>query len=258
MAIGDSSGHWYLINASPDISLQLFRFSELHPKPSTYRNSPLQAVFLTNADLDHVLGLFSLREGTRFQIYATGAVRRVLEATLGMESVLGCFCGSQWEEPAVGQFAALEGSDLMYRAIELSGNAPPFARGPQEAQGQSVAYEFRDGNTGKNLVVAPDVAGVNEGLLGALKTADAVLFDGTFWSSDELAAVRPGAKQAADMGHLTIRDSSLELLRSLRASKKIYLHINNTNPILGPGSKERKAVEGAGLEVGEDGMEFRL
>ncbi len=228
------------------------------------RNSPVRAVFLTNADLDHVLGLFSLREGTLFQIYATSAVRTAVEEELGLESILGCFCAPRWEQQMFGDFVPLgktdadSSSDLWYRAIALSGKPPPFARGTCSESGNSVAYQFMDGRTRKRLLVAPDVAAVNGALQEALQDSDAVLFDGTFWSPDELTAIKPGAKPAGEMGHLTIRDSSLELLSGLGASKKIYIHINNTNPILSPDSAERLTVERAGILVGADGMEFQL
>jgi pyrroloquinoline quinone biosynthesis protein B len=121
-----------------------------------------------------------------------------------------------------------------------------------------VAYEVIDGRTGGRLLVAPDVAEVTDGLRTALLESDAVLFDGTFWSGDELVRVKERAPLAAEMGHVTIRDTSLALLGGLRAARKIYIHINNTNPVLAPGSTERAAVEAAGITVGFDGLEFEL
>jgi pyrroloquinoline quinone biosynthesis protein B len=264
VAIGDGRDNWYLVNASPDISLQLLSFPELHPRAESLRNLPLGAVFLTNADLDHVLGLFSLREGTRFRIYATEAVKSAVERGLGLQTVLSCFCGPEWREPVFDKFEPLEkteasaGSGIAYRAISLDGLPPPFVRDKVIGNGNSIAYQFRDQRTGKRLLVAPDVAAVNDALSEALQNSDAILFDGTFWSPDELTAVRPGAKLAGDMGHLTIRDSSLKLLSGFAAPKKVYIHINNTNPILAASSVERAAVESAGILVGEDGMEFEL
>lgn len=108
------------------------------------------------------------------------------------------------------------------------------------------------------MVVAPDVPAINDALRKALVEADGVLFDGTFWSSNELSAVKPDAPEAKEMGHLTIKDSSLSLLAGLKARQKIYIHINNTNPILALGSPERAEVEAAGVVVGYDGLEFEL
>jgi pyrroloquinoline quinone biosynthesis protein B len=147
---------------------------------------------------------------------------------------------------------------LLYRAIELGGDPPPFAKAAPRGAAQSVAYQFKDPRTGGRLLVAPDVGGLNDGLREALSCSDAVLFDGTFWSGEELRGVKSNAPKASEMGHVTIEDCSLRLLSQLAARRKIYIHINNTNPILAPGSPERAAVESAGVVVGSDGLEFEL
>ena len=115
-----------------------------------------------------------------------------------------------------------------------------------------------DARTGGRLLVAPDVGAVNDELLEALSSSEAVLFDGTFWSADELARVKSRAPKAGEMGHVTIEECSLKLLAKLPARHKIYIHINNTNPILASESPERAAVEAAGVMVGADGLEFEL
>jgi pyrroloquinoline quinone biosynthesis protein B len=262
VALADHQGKWYLVNASSDLSVQLQQFPELHPYTQPLRNSPIAGVLLTNADLDHLLGLFSLREGHSLDVYASTATRRIAESSLGLETVLNTFCGSRWSEPPTKDFAPLcadseTDEGLLFRAIELPGKPPPFARNA-EPGAHSLAYQFLDPRTGGRLLVAPDVAEVSPALHEALSNSDAVLFDGTFWSSDELVKVRPGARPAADMGHVTIRDCSLELLKKSTSSNKVYIHINNTNPILSPHSAERAAVEAAGIVVGWDGMEFEL
>ena len=264
MAISVDGERWYLINASPDLAIQIQGFSELGPRKESPRNTPVAGIFLTNADLDHVLGVFSLREGDGLEIVATKAVQAIAERCLGMETVLNSFCGSCWHEPVFGNPAPVtfpKGTPhgLQYRAIELGGKAPRFASSfGMGDPGQSVAYEFLDNRTDSRLVVAPDVAQANGELLDALKAADIVLFDGTFWSADELQNVRAGAPAAAEMGHMTIRDGSLKLLQHLRAKAKVYIHINNTNPILAADSPERATVEAAGIVVGQDGLEFEL
>jgi pyrroloquinoline quinone biosynthesis protein B len=146
----------------------------------------------------------------------------------------------------------------MYRAIFLPGKPPPFAKDIPPQGSHSVAYQFLDSQTGGRLLVAPDVGALNEPLLEALSSSDAVLFDGTFWSADELSQVKSHAPKAGEMGHVTIRDWSLSLLGKLAARHKIYIHINNTNPILASDSPERAAVEAAGIIVGTDGFEFEL
>jgi len=262
IAISDGSGRWFLVNASPDLRAQLETYPDLRPAPSSLRNSPISGVLLTNADLDHVLGLFLLREGGPVEIHATAAVRSILENSLGLSNILDAMCGTVWHEPPARQFRPLgsgvSGKNLSYRAIELPGRPPRFAGKGSSTGVHAVAYEFRNEQTGGRMVIAPDVPAVNDALRKALVEADAVLFDGTFWSSNELSTVKRDAPEAKEMGHLTIKDSSLALLAELKARQKIYVHINNTNPILALGSPERGKVEAAGVVVAYDGLEFEL
>src|SRR5262249_7159904 len=156
---------WFLVNASPDLPRQIESAPELWPTLDAPRSTPIEGVLLTNADLDHVLGLFSLREGQRLKIYTTRAVRETLSYSLGLEAVLNTFCGSAWHEPPTAQLAPLVVVDgkprLLYRAIELDGKAPPYAKGKPISGIHSVAYEFVDAQTAGRLVVAPDVGFVN-------------------------------------------------------------------------------------------------
>jgi pyrroloquinoline quinone biosynthesis protein B len=244
---------------------QIEAFESLQPAARPPRNTPLAAILLTNADLDHVLGLLALREGETLSIYATETVRRTLARTLGLDKVLQAFCGAVWQKPPTDDFFSLappKGS-LRCRAIPLPGKPPRFersksARRQTPASGHSVAYQFFDQRTGGRLLVAPDVAAIGGELQAALEQSQAVLFDGTFWSSDELSAVKPGAAKADEMGHVTIKDVSLKVLAKLPARHKVYIHINNTNPILACHSPERSAVEAAGIVVGYDGMSFEV
>jgi len=243
------------------LPVQIEAHRDLQPDPLSHRNSPLTGVLLTNADLDHLLGLFSLREGNPLQVFAPAAVRHTAAQYLGLPAILDTFCGASWREPSA-ELSPLSqpkaGKPVLVRAIPLPGNPPPFARPVVSGGIHSVAYQFLDPATGGRLLVAPDVARLNRDLEEALRSSDAVLFDGTFWASDELAQIKPGASTAEQMGHVTISDCSLDLLRKLPARHKIYIHINNTNPILSPGSTERAAVDAAGIMVGYDGCEFEL
>jgi pyrroloquinoline quinone biosynthesis protein B len=273
--VSDNQGRWFLINASPDLAAQIEANTELQPSSKTSRNTPIAGVLLTNADLDHVLGLFSMREGGPLNIYSTPATRAAVSSSLGVSTILDAFSGTVWHELPTVEFAPIAAgnsgtSDLMYRAIELPGKPPAFARGTGDsgvpalpAQGfdegaHSVAYQIKDQRTGGRLLVAPDVGGVTDELLDALGDSDVVIFDGTFWSADELSATKSNAPKAGEMGHVTIRDCSINLLRKTAARHKVYIHINNTNPILAADSPERAAVEAAGITVGSDGLEFNL
>lgn len=235
------------------------------------RHGAIRDVLLTNADFDHVLGLFLLRErGEPLRVHCTAAVRDTLSANLKIDTLLAPFCGVEWRElspadAALGSEPEI-GGGLAFRAIPLPGGPPRYAAATTAPTtgGQSVALEFidprRDGDEGgRRLLVAPDVAAITPALQSALGAADAVLFDGTFWSEDELRRVDPAAtRTATDMGHLPIASGSLERLRNLPARHRVYTHVNNTNPILAPDSPERAAVEHAGVVVGEDGMSFEL
>jgi pyrroloquinoline quinone biosynthesis protein B len=261
--VGDSEGNWFLVNASPDLRAQIEECSDLQPHSSATRNTPISGVLLTNADLDHVVGIFALREGNPINLHATSQVRSTVQNCLGVTNVLESLCGTIWHEPPMTRFSQLAGANgpakrLLYRAIALPGQPPRFTQKSNSSGAHTVAYEFLDENTGGRLIVAPGVPGTNVLFCQALAECDAVLFDGTFWSDGELAAVKPGAPRAEEIGHVTIKDSSLSLLAGLTARHKIYTHINNTNPILDTRSSECRAVEAAGLVVGYDGLEFEL
>lgn len=251
VAVSGADGKWGLINASPDFPAQVERLGEARPECG--RSNPVDAVLLTNADLDHVLGLIAMREGGELRVCATPAVRRTLTEAWPLDDLLGAFCGIEWCAPE--EFSAT----FETHAIVLPGGPPPYARGlGSEETGHSIACELHNPVTGKRAVIAPDVACVTGELHEALQRADAVLFDGTFWTDDELQHIKPGARTARQMGHLPICEGSLELLRALPAAHKSYLHVNNTNPILIPGSPERAALEAAGIAVEEDGTEWTL
>ncbi|MCE0523308.1 MAG: pyrroloquinoline quinone biosynthesis protein PqqB [Methylacidiphilales bacterium] len=263
VALSADGKAWFLVNASPDLRTQIEAFPGLHPQGPSLRQSPIEAVLLTNADLDHVLGLFLLREGNCLSIHATGAVRETLSKGLRLDALLGSFCGATWHEPPFDDHQPLKMRDgtktgLSYRTIALAQTQPLYFREGAAKGAQSVAYEIRDDRTGGRLLIAPDVESLTPELTAALEKADAILFDGTFWSNDELQRVNGTARTALEMGHLPIETHSLKALRGLRARHRIFLHINNTNPILRPGSPERKEIEAANLTVGHDGLEFEL
>jgi pyrroloquinoline quinone biosynthesis protein B len=231
--------NWWLINASPDLPRQIESTMRLQPRRDALRNTPIAGVLLTNADIDHVLGLLLLRQQEKpLVVYATEETR----AALGwLDHVLPRFCGIEWRKIS-SDFQRLDGS-IGFRAIELP---------------QSVAFQLLDEASGRLALIAPAVSMLTRDLSQASADSDVIFFDGTFWSDDELAAVRPGARSAREMNHLPIRGGSLYFLRQSPARRKIYTHINNTNPILMPGSPERAELDQAGIEVARDGLEIVL
>jgi pyrroloquinoline quinone biosynthesis protein B len=283
VAISADGRSWFLLNASPDIRAQIENFPPLQPAGRTPRNSPIEAVLLTNADLDHTLGLLLLREGERLRIHATQSVRLALSEGISFEGALGSFCGTEWIEPPTEAAPLLRRdgstSGLRYEAIPLSGKPPRFFRAEasgaigavptgksaiQQARKPAlqhvVGYRITDEKTGGRLLFLPDVAELNETLLRLLPECDAMLFDGTFWSETEMRDHGIGTLVAADMGHAPISGAagSLKVLAELKLRHKIYTHINNTNPILMEDSPECAAVKAAGCGVGRDGMEIEI
>ena len=229
---------WWLINASPDLAAQIERTPALHPRTAP-RSTPIDGILLTNADIDHVLGLLLLRQQEKpLVVYAADETR----AALGwLDYVLAQFGGIEWRKISA-DFQSLDGG-ITFRAIQLP---------------HSTAFQFRDNVSGTIALVAPSVGMVTPELLGAVHSSNVLIFDGTFWSDGELATVRPGARSARAMNHLPISGGSLDLLRQSPASRKIYTHINNTNPILMPDSPEHAQLEQAGIEIAYDGVEVLL
>ncbi len=264
VALSGDGRRWFLLGASPDVRLQIESFPPLLPK-SGVRGTGLAGVLLTGADLDQVLGLLVLREGLAAVIHATAAVRRALIEGLRLDDILCCYCPLEWREPP-GEPAPLrdaggEPSGLHYQAFPVPGKPPRYREGRADASpGDTIGYRFVDERTGGRLVFLPSVAAWEDAVAAAVQDCDAVLFDGTFWDEDEMVRTGAGSLRAAQMGHLPVGgpDGSLARLAPLPIRHKVYVHINNTNPILREDSPERRAVEGAGVAVGWDGMEFTL
>ncbi len=213
-----------------------------------------------------MLGLFLLRERSSLRVIAPRAVWTAVAEDLHLAEVVNPFCRLDWQETSA-QFQPLTGDDgsptgLKFRAIPLTAKPPLFAKEATRAAAgggpHSVAFEFIDERTQGRLLAAPDVAAITPELQAAMSAADAILFDGTFWSNDEFPKFTGKPRTADDMGHLTVRDGSLAALGACKARHKVYLHINNTNPILDPATDEHAAVARAGIVVGEDGYEFEL
>ena len=229
----------WLINASPDLPRQIENTKRLQPCRHEPRNTPIAGVLLTNADIDHALGLLLLRQQeVPLVIYAATETRAALS---WLDRTLERFCGIEWRTIS-SDFQRLNGS-LAFRAIELP---------------HSIAFQFLDDASGRLALVAPAISQLTPELCKASTDSDVLLFDGTFWSDDELVGVRPRARSSRQMNHLPISGGSLDFLRRCSARRKIYTHINNTNPILMPGSWECAQLEQAGIEIARDGLEIVL
>ena len=259
IAVTSDGERFALVNASPDILAQIKATPALWPRAP--RHTPIGAIVLTNGDMDHVLGLFSLRESQPLALYATPPVWKGLEASI-LVRTLKRFEGQLVFRPLViGEEIELRDAagaslGLRVRPFAAPGKLPVHLMGhAAESAEDNVGLSLRDAATGDAPALAYAAACASvDGV--ALEGHSAVLFDGTFFREDELVRLGLSKALAKDMAHLPIggAEGSLERLASLR-TRKIYTHVNNTNPILTP-SEERRAVEAAGWEVAFDGMEI--
>lgn len=261
IAVNAAPGRWVLCNASPDIRQQIEGFSELHPRGP--RHTPLAALILTNGDLDHVLGLFSLRESQPLAVYATPAVFSGLMEHNVLLRTLQRFPGQLSFRPlALNEEVPIldphgEPANLWVTARPVKGKVPVHLDGiAPECEQQNVGLWLRDA-TGATIAYVSAAADLEQ-VLANQDELEALLLDGTFWSSDELCSAALSSNRAEDMAHLPIGGphGSLASTPRLKAKRRIYTHINNTNPILRTGSRERRMVEEAGWEVARDGMGF--
>ena len=256
VAVSADYRRWFLLNASPDIRTQIESFPALHPRE--VRDSPLQAVLLTDAELDHTLGLLLLREAGRLEVHATATVHETLRTGTSLLQTLGAYAHVEWQTVATGiEVSLAEG--LSYRAFDVpTDKRARFGTG--EGGEGVVGYRITDGRTGRALVYLPGAQELTASVRAHLEGCTCLLFDGTCWQDDELIRLGIANKTSRDMGHLPIGgpDGSLEQLASLPIERKIYTHINNTNPILLEDSPERRTVEERGMEVAADGLELEI
>jgi pyrroloquinoline quinone biosynthesis protein B len=224
---------------------------------------PVEGIVVTDAELDHTLGIVLLREGRQLQLCATSAVRKALEQDSRILPVTQAFAEVKVTELPLNGTLTLCYQDGGETGLELSAFAVPA--GPprfvsEELPGHTVGLNVRDRSTGGVCAFVPGCGGLEGNVVARLEEADLVLFDGTFWSDDELIALGIGGRTARQMDHLPISgpDGSLERLAALSAPDRVYTHINNTNPILIEDSPQRATVERLGIKVGADTMRFTL
>jgi pyrroloquinoline quinone biosynthesis protein B len=265
VAVSADGDSWFLLNASPEIRQQIESFAKLHPRAQ--RDTPIQGIVLTNGDLDHTLGLLSLRESQPLALYATQRVHRGFSEGNVLYRTLQRFEGQVTLHPLdLGgpeqPLRLLDGamSGLQLRAFPAPGKAALHLDQGSAEPGDNIGVVIRDERTGKRLAYIPAAGASSADIVAAASSADAVFFDGTFWSSDELIALGASTRRAEDMAHWPIGGSegSLAFLRGLSATRRIYIHINNTNPMLRDDSTERAAVHAAGVEVAFDHLELEL
>jgi pyrroloquinoline quinone biosynthesis protein B len=265
VAVSADGSDWFLLNASPDIHRQIEAFPRLHPRGP--RHSPIRGILLSNGDLDHCLGLLLLREFHPLAIYATDQVRRGFTEDNVLYRTLERFPGqATWHTLKLGREEELVGeggrpTGLCVEAVPAPGKLPVHLEKRVAADPeQNVGFRIREVSRGRVLAYLPAVGRVTPAVRQALDGAGCVFLDGTFWSDDELPALKLVDKRAEDMAHLPVAGEagSLAALAGLSGPRRILIHVNNTNPLLREDSPERRAVTAAGWEVAHDGMEITL
>ena len=256
--------NWVLFNASPDILAQIKAFPELQPGRNI-RDTAIAGVVLMDSQIDHTTGLFMLREATKpLQIHCTDMVREDLTTGNPLFTILGHYCGVEWQEMATGEDDSFEvegAPGLRFRAVALSSKAPPYSPHRHDPHiGDNVGMEIIDTATDKRLFYAPGLGRIEAHLPPIFKRADCLLVDGTFWTEDEMIRLGIAKKYAQEMGHLRQSGAGglIEVLNGYARPRKILIHINNTNPILDEESPERAQLTAVGVEVAYDGMEIVL
>ena len=268
VAVSNDGRVWFLLNASPDLRLQIECTPVLHPRHGS-RDSPIAGVLLTGADIDQIAGLLSLREVQPFEIYCTPSLRRILQEDNSMFGMLNRVPQQvRWTEIQTGGKFALStfsdaNSGICCEVFSLGSRYPAYVSSkristlkPEEASLGVMLTAF----SGGRLAYLPAVPAINASLPQYLDTTDLVLFDGTFWDNDELARFHGGGATALEMGHVPVSgaDGSMRALAGVRHPRKVFVHINNTNPMLDESSSERAEARAAGWEIAEDGWQFEL
>ena len=267
VAVTEDGRNWFLLGASPDLRAQIEATPELQPRGGV-RQSPIAGAVLANADVDHVLGLLLLRELQPLRIHATSSVRKILRDNSMFKMLEREVNQASWADIAPHESFSLltptdEESHLRCRALSLGAHFPSYvdaARQSQLSSQESSLGLLIDAPSGKRLAYMPAVPMIDDALLREFDSADVLLFDGTFWSDDELIRIQGSGNTALQMGHVPVSspEGSLRKLAGLRRPRKIYLHINNTNPMLDESGPEYRRVRDAGWEIAEDGWQFDL
>ncbi|HEY3891591.1 MAG TPA: pyrroloquinoline quinone biosynthesis protein PqqB [Bradyrhizobium sp.] len=268
IAVSADGAHWFLVNASPDLRQQLIATPQLHPATDQLRHSPIAGVILTNGEVDAVAGLLSMREGSPFTVYAHPKVLAILKSN----SIFNVLNGENVQRQPIEVNEAFEpalpdgspsGIEILPFAVPgksawyLEGKVHPAG---SEGVGDTLGLRIADRATGKLLYFLAACAGVTDELKSRLLGAAAVFFDGTVWRDDELIAAGLGNKTGQGMGHIAMSGErgAIESLANLDIGRKMFLHINNSNPVLLRDSAERKLAERAGWQIPSDGTEITL
>ncbi|MER6344512.1 pyrroloquinoline quinone biosynthesis protein PqqB [Streptomyces sp. NPDC001595] len=264
LAVRTGEGRWYLVNATPDLGDQIEARPELHPGPG-HRRTPLAGLVLTDAELDHTLGIARLREADRLQVLATAPVRQALLDRLRLGDILTPYTSVTWRDLPRRGAEPLDpetettGRGLRVTGIPVSGKRPRYAADAPDDDAWVVALRLYDPASGASVLYAPALAAWPDRFQQAAEEADCVIVDGTFWDDDEPRRTGISTRTATGMGHLPIEgpNGTAERLAALPA-RCLYTHLNNTNPLVDPAAPHHKRLARLGVEVAYDGMVIEL
>jgi pyrroloquinoline quinone biosynthesis protein B len=248
-----------LINASPDVLTQLVATPGLQPARSP-RDTGIRAIVLVDAQIDHTVGLFMLREGQPLEVYCTESVREDLTSGNPIFRVLGSYCGINWHriEASEDRRFKIPGlNDIRFEAVPVESKAPPFSDHRNDpVVGDNIGLFIE--SVGRSVFYAPGLSTVDGEVARYMDRAECIMVDGTFWSDEEMIRLGVGHKRAIEIGHLAQSGPGgmIEALRQRPNARRILIHINNTNPILDEDSPERRELDREGIEVAYDGMEI--
>lgn len=263
LAVSLNGTDWALLNASPDIRMQIMARPQLQPRAGhPLRDTPIRSVLLTNGDIDHIAGLLTLREKQAYELFSTASIAEVLAENPIFNALDPDFVTRRVIELDT-RFDLLPGVTATLFAVP--GKVPLFMEGGHGGDAvqtdlmgeQTVGVEISDGES--TLYYVPGCARMVPGLEDRLRGAALVLFDGTLWADDEMIQQGVGQKTGARMGHMSISgpEGSMDAFDGLNVARKVYVHLNNTNPVWGDGP-ERAEAQARGWEIAYDGMEIAL
>ena len=263
IAVSGNGVDWVLFNASPDLLAQIRAFPALQPGRAL-RDTGIRSVVLMDGQIDHTTGLLMLREGKPLELYCTEMVREDMTTGNPLFNILGHYCGVNWHRIPIetgNRFEVVGGEGLEFTAVALKSKAPPYSpHRDNPHDGDNIGMVIRDTATGRSVFYAPGLGEIEPHLVPYMERADCVMVDGTFWTNDEMVDMGISSKRARDIGHLPQSGAGgmIEVLEPLRATRKVLIHINNTNPILDEDSPQRAELTRRGIEVAFDGMDIEL
>lgn len=258
LAISTDDANWYLLNASPDLRYQIESFPALHPAAGgSIRNSPVSGIILPSAEVDAALGLLLLRESQPLNVYATPAVRTILTSDNSLFGVLRRQPGQvTWIDLQPDNPFELGNSGIICHPISTGAGFPGFVSPDRasELNRSEAVLGFLLKHRSRTAAIFPGLESISPELLSNFESCDALFIDGTFWSNDELIRLQgPGSKTAREMGHQPV-EQTIEILRTVKG-RKLFFHINNTNPMLDENSRQFHLLREAGWELAFDGMD---